>query len=133
MLYIITYISDNNNSIIETNTDNNIIKLSGNNKIDSIIDFCKTKNSNDIICYVNDLDIIIADNKEILDKYYSFNTELIISKINTRNSIINKYIQDKIYSRCQEYNINTDFFIGTAQSIIDLFSKLNKNIELNNK
>ena len=78
MLYIITYISDNNNSIIETNTDNNIIKLSGNNKIDSIIDFCKTKNSNDIICYVNDLDIIIADNKEILDKYYSFNTELII-------------------------------------------------------
>ena len=129
MLYIITYILDNNNSIIETNTDNNIIKLSGNNKINSIIDFCKTKNSNDIICYVNDLDIIIADKKEILDKYYSFNKELIISKINTENSIFKKYIQDKIYSRCQEYNINTDFFIGTAQSIIDLFSKLDKNID----
>jgi hypothetical protein len=123
MLYIITY------TIEKDNADDNIIKLSGNNKIDSIIDFCKTKKSNDIICYVNDLDIIIADKKEILDKYYSFNKELIISKINTENSIIKKYIQDKIYSRCQEYNINTDFFIGTAQSIIDLFSKLDKNTD----
>ena len=123
MLYIITYTTEKNN------TENDIIKLLGNNKIDTIIDFCKTKNQDDIICYVNDLDIIITDKKEILDKYYSFNTELIISKINTENSIIKKYIQDKIYSRCQEYNINTDFFIGTAQSIIDLFSKLDKNID----
>ena len=64
MVYIITYTEKDNN------TENDIIKLSGNNKINSIIDFCKTKKSNDIICYVNDLDVIIADKKEILDKYY---------------------------------------------------------------
>ena len=50
-------------------------------KIHKILDFCKTKNPDDIICIIDGFDtIVLSSLDEILDKYKSLNYDIVFSK-----------------------------------------------------
>ena len=100
-------------------------------KIDGTVEFCKTKNPDDIILFVDGFDsVILCDSELILSLYNSkYINKLVFSKSMKPKNIIYKYTQDKFFGRCNGISLNSGMYIGRASSIIDFWSKMTSTSE----
>jgi hypothetical protein len=97
------------------------------NKIISTVNFCKSKQPDDIICFIDGFDsVVLTSKEEILEKYKSFNTPLVFSQDISTSSIIIKYGQDKVFGKCKNARLNSGLYIGTAETIIDFWKDMKK-------
>ena len=128
MLYIITYSTNNCKSFSKEYP--NIIVLpkkkkysyESKNKISSVIDFCNSKKSNDIILYVQPGNFLLFKNyNDIIKRFKSSGKKLIFSKRRSDKSFREKYSQDLLFNSCLKMRINIDFYIGTAEEISSLW------------
>ncbi len=95
-------------------------------KIHKILDFCKTKNPDDIICVVDGFDtVVLSSLDEILNKYKLLNYDIVFSKGSNINNIFDKYTQDKLYGRYNNYLLNSGMYIGNVESIIKFWKDIN--------
>ena len=95
-------------------------------KIHKILDFCKTKNSDDIICIIDGFDtVVLSSSDEILDKYKSLNHDIVFSKAMMYHNTFVKYTQDKIFGRFNNYHLNSGMHIGNVESIIKFWKDIN--------
>ena len=133
MLYTVTYATHNEHyfELLKQSRPDIIILgygetwNGGYGKIQAIVQFCKTKNPNDIICFVNGFDsVILSSNKKILKKYKSLHIPLVFSQGASPSSIFSKYVQDKMYGRYKDKHLNAGLFMGTSKSIIDFWKDM---------
>jgi hypothetical protein len=97
----------------------------GNGKVQAIINFCKSKKPDDIICFVDGFDsVVISSNKKILKKYKSLRIPLVFSQGFYPSTIFTKYLQDKLYGKCKGKRLNSGLFMGTSESIIDFWKDM---------
>ena len=91
-------------------------------KIRSVVNFCKSKNPNDVVLYISCCYSMLLDSKEeILKKYLSMKTGILFSKRRDDRSLAEKYSQDKMFNSCQNARINSNFYIGTTRDIYNLW------------
>jgi len=134
MFYIATYATHSENyfEILKDYPDIVILgygkKWNGfHDKVNGIINFCKSKKKNDIICFVDAFDSIILCNKdELYNKYQEFNNKLVFSRAKTPLNALSKYGFDKVFGLCNSKRLNSGMYIGTAESIIDFWSSMKK-------
>jgi hypothetical protein len=97
-------------------------------RIKASVKFCKSKQPDDVICFVDGFDsIVLTSKEEILEKYKSFHTPLIFSQGGSAPTIFGKYIQDKLFGKCNNTRLNAGLIIGTAESIIDFWRDIQEN------
>ena len=132
MLYIITYATHNERyfDILKKSYPNIIVLGYGNkwhgfyDKVKATIDFCKDKNDDDLILFVDGFDSIILHTDDIIEKYKSFNTQLVFSKDLNPGLILLKYVQDSFFNTCQSLNLNTGMYIGQPRAIINFWKDI---------
>ena len=135
MLYLITYITHDlqYSEILKKSYPNIIILGYGKkwndfyDKVKGTIDFCKTKNDDDIIVFIDDFDSVVIHTDDIIEKYKSFNVPLVFSKDLNPSVVFQKYAQDSIFSTCQLLNLNSGLYIGTAKYIIEFWKDMKIN------
>jgi len=94
----------------------------------NFVKFCKTKKHNDIICAIDGFDcVVLSDSETIKNRFLEFDCEIVFSKGGTPPHLVTKYIQDKLFGKCENKNINSGMYIGYANSIIKFWEKLNEN------
>ena len=94
-------------------------------RIKASVSFCKSKQPDDIICFVDGFDsVILTSKEEILEKYKSFHTPLVFSEDIPSNSIIMKYGQDKVFGKCKNKRLNSGLYVGPAEYIIDFWKDM---------
>ena len=109
MLYIITYSTHDEQYFKKLkNSYRNIIVLGyntknpvKNDKITTIINFCKGKNETDIVLYTDNYKSVILHTDNLLENYASFNSSLVFSK-----------------------NLSGELYIGTCKEIIKFLKEL---------
>ena len=133
MIYIVTYATHNERyfDILKKSCPDLIILGYGkpwngfSDKVNATIEFCKSKNPDDIICFVDGFDsVVLSSKEEILTKYKEFNVPLVFSKECNDHNIIKKFHKDKIFGKCNNDRLNSGLFIGTAKSIIDFWKDI---------
>lgn len=133
MFYIISYATHSERyfNILKKSCPNIIILGYGDEWINwytkkhKILDFCKTKNTDDIICVVDGFDtIVLSSLNEIVNKYKSLNYDIVFSRGANSSDIIIKYTQDKLYGRCNNYRLNSGMYIGNVKSIIEFWKDI---------
>lgn len=135
MFYIITYATHSERYFDILKNYPDIIILGWNtkwngfyDKANAVIDFCKSKNPDDIVCFIDGFDsIILTSPDKLLERYRSLNKELIFSKEANHFNVMHKYLLDKVFSRCQNVTINSGMYIGTCRSIIDFWNNIKPN------
>jgi hypothetical protein len=136
MFYIVCYATHNEKyfNILKKSCPNIIILGYGDKwinfytKIHKILDFCKTKNPDDIICIIDGFDtIVLSSLDELLDKYKSLNYDIVFSKAMNPHNIFLKYTQDKIFGKCNDSHLNSGMHIGNVESIIKFWKNINYN------
>ncbi len=134
MLYIVTYINSADREVFHKKYPNIIVLPKRNkysseskNRIYSVIEFCKTKHSSDVILYIKPGNFLISQNKkEILIRFKSLGKNLIFSKRHLDNSLLEKYNQDRLFNSCLNMRFNHDVYIGTTHGIISIWSNFLK-------
>jgi hypothetical protein len=128
MFYIITYAKNTNRYFNILKNYPEIIILESTNKIKSILDFCKNKNSDDIICFLDGINsLILSTKEEILNLYNTFNASIVFSKDENLYNVFTKYFQDKTFGKYNDNIVNTNMFIGKSSAIIDFWMDYNEN------
>lgn len=89
----------------------------GFDKIKAVLAYCK-QHPREIICFIND-SVVLSSPQEIINKFESYQTPLIMSHGLTTN-IISKYIQDKV-GKCNDESLNPEMFIGTSEAILSFW------------
>jgi hypothetical protein len=89
-------------------------------KVYATIHYCK-EHPNEIICFVDGFDSIVLQPNEILTRYESFQTPLVMSHAAHKRSVTVKYIQDKLYGKCKNQRLNSGMYIGTSEAIISFW------------
>ena len=134
MLYIVTYATHSERYFDILKNHPEIIILgygetweSFHNKIYATCEFCKTKNPDDIICFVDGFDsVILASNEEIMKKYKKMNHPLIFSQDINSSGVVGKFLQDKIFGTCNNQRVNSGMYIGTSESIVKFWDNFQK-------
>jgi hypothetical protein len=134
MIYIVTYATHSERyfEILKHSSPDIIVlgygkKWNGfSDKVNAVVEFCKSKSPDDIVCFVDGFDsIILSSKEEILEKYKTFNAPLVFSNDIPNTTPLHKYIKDKIfYGRCNEYALNSGLYIGTSKSIIEFWGNI---------
>uniref|UniRef100_A0A6C0JNW7 PLOD1-3-like GT domain-containing protein n=1 Tax=viral metagenome TaxID=1070528 RepID=A0A6C0JNW7_9ZZZZ len=127
MFYIITYASHSERyfELLKQSCPDIIVLEKENNKINATVNFCKSKNPDDIVCFVDGYkSVVLSLKEEILEKYKSFNTPLVFSQGFRPSTFFTKYLQDKLYGLCKYKRLNSGLYIGTAESIIDFWKDI---------
>jgi hypothetical protein len=136
MFYIVSYVTHTESyfNILKKSCPDIIILGYGDKwinwytRIHKILDFCKTKNANDIICAIDGFDtVVLSSPDEILNKYKSLKYDIVFSKALNPNNTIIKYGQDKLFGRCNNYNLNAGMYIGNAKALIDFWKDIDYN------
>ena len=90
-------------------------------KVLATLEFCK-QHPHDIICFIDGFDsVVLSTKEEILQKYESMQTPLVMSHASIKKSIIQKYVQDKLFGKCKNERLNSGMFIGTSESILSFW------------
>jgi hypothetical protein len=90
-------------------------------KVKAMTDFCRTKNDDDVMCFVNGFDCICLGNdckNELLRKFIAMNCELVFSKTSNPANILDKFIFDKLYGSCNKDRLNSGMYIGYSKPLI---------------
>lgn len=132
MIYLVTYATHTERYFEVLKKSNDLIVLGYGEewkgygqKSRKVVDFCKSKNPDDIICFVDGFDsVILTSKEEILEKYKSYQKPLVFSKDLSHNNILIKYLKDKFYNRCDQLHLNSGMYIGTASAIIELWNDI---------
>jgi hypothetical protein len=135
MLYIITYATHSERyfNILKESYPNIIVLGFGTkwtgfyDKIKATINFCKDRNDDDLILFVDGFDSIILHTDDLIEKYKSFSNNsspLIFSKDLNPPNVIAKYMQDSFFSTCQSLNLNTGMYIGPPKLIIEFWKDI---------
>ncbi len=133
MFYIITYATHSERyfELLKQSCPDIIVlgygeKWNGfNDKVKATINFCKSKQKDDIICFVDGFDsVVLTSKEEILEKYKSFDVPLVFSSGASSSSIFVKYTQDKLFGKCKHKRLNSGLFMGTSKSIIDFWKDI---------
>jgi hypothetical protein len=132
MLYIVTYATHSEryfDVLKESCPDITVLgmgtKWNGfGDKAKGVSDFCKSKNPDDLVCFVDGFDSVIIEKVEIEKRYKKLGHELVVSSPKSIRSVLEKYVSDKLFSSCAEdgARLNSGMYIGTARSIIKLWS-----------
>ena len=94
-------------------------------KIKAVVDFCRTKQPDDAVCYVDGFDsVVLVSSEEILEQYKSFQTPLVISKATSSVDLAGTYIQAKLFSECKNVGLNLGLFVGTVKSMLDFWENI---------
>jgi hypothetical protein len=87
-------------------------------KVKGVLDFCHTKSPKDIVCFVDGFDSVVLTSLSTIHKrFLSYHTDLVFSKAGNADSIMNKYLQDKLFGRCSHQGLNTGMYIGYVDAI----------------
>ena len=129
MLYLITYLTHDlqYSTILKQSYPNLIVLGYGKkwngfyDKVKATIDFCKYKNEEDIILFIDGFYSVVIHTDDIIEKYKSFNVPLVFSIDVKPSYIFLKYHQDSYFNTCQSLNLNSGLYIGTAKSIIEFW------------
>jgi len=132
MLYIITYATHNERyfEILKQSYPNIIVLGFGTkwngfyDKVKATIEFCKEKNDDDLILFVDGFDSVILNTDNLIEKYKSFKSSLVFSKDLNPGIIFNKYSQDSFFNTCNSLNLNSGLYIGTPKSIIKFWEDI---------
>lgn len=133
MFYIVTYVTHEERYFKLLKTYPGLVVLGMGkkwngfkDKVDGVVEFCQTKNPDDIVLFVDGFDsIILCDPDVIVSLYKSkFNDKLVFSKSMKPSNIIYKYGQDKFFGRCNDTSLNSGMYISRADLIIDFWSKM---------
>ena len=89
-------------------------------KVWATVEYCK-QHPHEIICFVDGFDSIVLQPNEILSRYESFDSPLVMSHAGLTQTVPSKYIQDKLFGKCKEERLNSGMFIGTAESIVSFW------------
>lgn len=86
-------------------------------------------NMNEIIIFMDAYDVVMINPEKIIDKFLSFNKNIVISQDSEPDSLFFSYCKDRVFSRCKLLNgknvrINSGLYIGYAWSIKQLLDKL---------
>lgn len=134
MLYIVTY-ATHSERYFEILKDHPEIIVLGwdetwegfHNKVWATVEFCKTKNPDDIVCFVDGFDsIILGSNQEFLKKYKTFDKPLIMSEDMNSQYVLANFALDKFFGKCHNTRVNSGMYIGTCESIIEFWSNFPK-------
>jgi hypothetical protein len=86
-------------------------------KTKGVLEFCSTKDPEDIVCVVDGFDSVIIEPNEVEKRYKELGHELVFSKGSTTCDIFTKYILDKIFSSCDDgMLLSAGLYIGTVKS-----------------
>jgi len=88
-------------------------------KVYATIQYCK-EHPNEIICFIDGFDSVIVS-QDILDKYESFHSPLVMSHGAHKRSVTVKYIQDKMFGKCNNQRLNSGMYIGTSEAIVSFW------------
>ena len=133
MFYIVTYATHSESyfEILKESCPDIIVlgwgeKWNGfNDKVKGTVAFCKSKKPDDIVCFIDGFDSVVLTSKEdILARYKSLDSPLVISQAGAAPTIVVKYIQDKLFGKCNEQRLNSGLYIGTAESIVDFWGEM---------
>ena len=132
MLYIITYATHNERyfDILKKSYPNIIVLGYGKkwngfyDKVKATIDFCKDKNDDDLILFVDGFDSVVLHTDDLIEKYKSFNVPLIFSHDIKQSSITSKYMHDVIFNTCQSVSLNSGMYIGPPKEIINFWKDI---------
>lgn len=89
-------------------------------KVWATVNYCK-EHPHEIICFVDGFDSIVLQPNEILARYESFQTPLVMSHAGLTQTVPSKYIQDKLFGKCKEERLNSGMFIGTSEAIVSFW------------
>ena len=133
MFYIVTYATHSQTyfEILKQSCPDMIVlgwgeKWNGfNDKIKGTVAFCKSKKPGDIVCFVDGFDSVVLTSKDdILKRYKSLDSPLVISQAGVAPSIMGKYLQDKLFGKCNDQRLNSGLYMGTAESIVDFWGEM---------
>ena len=132
MLYIVTYATHNQRYFdFLKQSYPNIIVLGWNtqwkgfyDKIKGVIDFCKDKNNDDLILFIDGFDSVVLHTDDIIEKYKSFNSLLVFSKDMNSYTLVAKYMKDSVFSSCRLHNLNSGLYIGPPYAIIEFWKDI---------
>lgn len=93
-------------------------------KIAAVRDFCRTKNPDDIVCFVDGFDSVVLDSKELEKKFVKMDKDLVVSSGSVICDNFTKYLIDKMFSTCKKdgSTLSSGMYIGKAQAVIDFWS-----------
>ena len=83
------------------------------------VNYCK-QHPGEIICFIDGFDSIVLHN-DLLSTYESFQTPLVMSHAANHKSVGVKYIQDKLFGKCNNDRLNSGMYIGTSEAIISFW------------
>jgi hypothetical protein len=134
MLYILTYATHSEGyfEILRKSCPNIIVLGFGDewkgfgSKCKAVINFCESKNPEDIICVIDGFDSVCLNDshEEIIEKFKYFDASIVFSKGMNKHNIFNKYLSAKIYGRCNDKYLNAGMYIGYSQNIIDFWKNI---------
>jgi hypothetical protein len=85
-------------------------------KVWATVEYCK-QHPHEIICFIDGFDSVVLHD-ELLARYETFDSPLVMSHAGLTQTVFSKYIQDKMFGKCKEERLNSGMFIGTSESII---------------
>jgi len=88
-------------------------------KVWATVDYCK-QHPGEIICFIDGFDSIVLHN-ELLARYETFQTPLVMSHAGLTQTVPSKYIQDKLFGKCNNERLNSGMFIGTSEAIVSFW------------
>jgi hypothetical protein len=89
-------------------------------KVWATVEYCK-QHPHEIICFIDGFDSIVLQPNEILARYESFQSPLVMSHAGLAQTVPSKYIQDKLFGKCKEERLNSGMYIGTAEAIVSFW------------
>jgi len=88
-------------------------------KVFATVNYCK-EHPNEIICFVDGFDSVVLS-QDILTKYESLQSPLVMSHGAHKRDVSVKYIQDKMFGKCNNQRLNSGMYIGTSEAIISFW------------
>jgi len=88
-------------------------------KVWATVEYCK-QHPHEIICFIDGFDSIVLHN-DLLARYETFDSPLVMSHAGLTQSVPSKYIQDKLFGKCNEERLNSGMYIGTSEAIVSFW------------
>jgi len=85
----------------------------------------------EIVIFCDAFDVIVLNTTDILSRFQSFNSDVVISSLNMSNNLLD-YISNKSFPKCHNNSINTGLYMGTVSGLKQLFQDLCFMFDCNN-
>ena len=95
-------------------------------KFNKMKEYLQKLNDNDIVIFVDAYDVFVVNKiDELIDRFKSFNTPILLSKDDYDNiPFIQKILYNKIFPRCNDVYINSGAYMGYVYAIKNMIDKI---------